>query len=228
MKQIKVDGIPVTVIWKKIKSLNLYVKAPDGHVQISAPLRTSDRTIRAFVRAHMDWIHKQQADMRIKYPLRQYATGETVMVFGMPVILTTVESADRKSHGVQRQNNNLVLRVPMESNIEKRQEIFRRWQREELKKIAADMIAKWAFDMQVQVQEWHIKRMKTKWGSCNYQARRIWLNLALAEQPVECIEYVIVHELCHLLEPSHDARFWELMTRFLPDWEIRRTRLNEK
>lgn len=226
MKQIKVDGIPVTIIWKKIKSLNLYVKAPDGHVQISAPLRTSDRTIRTFVRAHIDWIYRQQADMRIKYPLRQYVTGETVMVFGMPVTLSVTEC--QKPYGVQLENGNLLLQAPIGSSIEQRQEIFRHWQRKELKKIAADMLEKWASNMQVQVQEWHIKRMKTKWGSCNYQARRIWLNLALAEQPIECIEYVIVHELCHLLEPSHDTRFWELMTQFLPDWERRRTRLNEK
>lgn len=224
--QMKISGIPVTVDRRKIKSMNLYVKPPDGAVRVSAPMRTSDRTIRAFVQAHVDWIQKQQEKMRVSFPQRAYVTGETVPFFAERMSLCVIEATSKHTCGVWREDGRLVLAAPAGSTAEQREEILRRWQREQLRQIAGEMLANWAERMQVHVREWHIKRMKTKWGSCNFQAHRIWLNLALAEQPMDCVEYVVVHELCHLLEPSHNARFWNLMTQYLPDWKARRTRLN--
>lgn len=228
MSEMKINGISITVVRRDIKSLNLYVKPPDGAVRVSAPRRTSDRTVRAFVQSHMDWIQRQQERMRASFPVREYVTGETVPVFGVPTPLYVTETASKRTCGVRMEHGQLVLTAPQESTLEQREERLRRWQREQLRKIADSLLERWAARMHVQVKEWHIKRMKTKWGSCNFRAHRIWLNLALAEQPVECVEYVVVHELCHLLEPSHNARFWNLMTQYLPDWEARRTRLNEK
>lgn len=228
MSEMKIDGISVTVVRRDIKSLNLYVKPPDGAVRVSAPRRTSDRTIRAFVQSHMDWIQRQQESMRASFPVRNYVTGETVPVFGVQTPLYVTEAASKRACGVRMQRGQLVLTAPQASMQEQREELLRCWQREQLREIADSLLEQWAARMRVQVKEWHIKRMKTKWGSCNFRAHRIWLNLALAEQPVECVEYVVVHELCHLLEPSHNARFWNLMTQYLPDWEARRTRLNAK
>lgn len=227
-KQMEIDGIPVTVVRKKIKSFNLYVKAPDGQVCVSAPARTSDRAVCAFVRAHMDWIIKQQHIIRTRYVPRRYETGEHIPVFGVPYPLVVREAEARRDCGVRQEGNQLILTAPAGSTCEQREELLRRWQREQLHEVAGDLLAHWAPLLHVQVREWHIKRMKTRWGTCNYSAHRIWLNLALAEQPLECVEYVVVHELCHLLEASHSERFWNLMTKFLPDWPQRRTRLNQK
>ncbi|MDO5785116.1 MAG: SprT family zinc-dependent metalloprotease [Eubacteriales bacterium] len=228
MGEMKINGIPVTVDRRNIKSLNLYVKPPDGKVRVSAPMRTGDRTIRAFVQSHVDWIQKQQENMRASFPQHKYVTGETVLVFGEQVPLFVIDATSKRTCGARLEERRLVLTVPAESTVEQREKLLRSWQREQLKEIADGMLQRWAKLMYVQVNEWHIKRMKTKWGSCNFHAHRIWLNLALAEQPVECVEYVVVHELCHLLEPSHSTRFWNLMTQYLPDWKERRTRLNTR
>ena len=226
MSQIEVDGVTVTVVRRKIKSLNLYVKPPDGRVQVSAPMRTSDRAIRGFVQAHIAWVHRQQARIRDCCPRHAYQSGETISVFGKPYVLLCTPAATKRACGAALEADRLVLASCPDSTAEQREEILRRWQRDQLKTLAAELIAQWEGRMGVRVSTWHIKRMKTKWGSCNFRAHRIWLNLSLAEQPVECVEYVVVHELCHLLEPSHNERFWALMTQYLPDWKARRTRLN--
>lgn len=227
-KQMEIDGISVTVVRKNIKSLNLYVKAPDGRVHLSVPAHTSDRAVRVFVHAHMDWIVRQQRLVRARHVPRRYETGEQIFVFGEPCSLEVHETETRRDCGVRRTGNCLVLTASVKSTCEQREQLVWRWQREQLREVAGDLLAHWAPVMHVQVREWHIKRMKTRWGTCNYSAHRIWLNLALAEQPLECVEYVVVHELCHLLEASHSERFWKLMTKFLPDWPERRARLNQK
>ena len=227
-RQIEVDGIPVTVVRKQIKSFNLYVKAPDGQVRLSVPLRTSDRAARAFVHAHLDWIARQQRAVRARHIPRRCESGESIPVFGVRCVLEVREAQSRRDCGVQREENRLTLTAPAHSTCEQREEILRRWQREQLREATGALLAHWALRMHVHVREWHIERMKTRWGSCNCGAQRIWLNLALAEQPPACVEYVVVHELCHLLEPSHSERFWRLMTQFLPDWPQRRASLNRK
>lgn len=228
IKQMEIDGIPVTVIRKSIKSLNLYVKAPDGQVRVSAPVRTSDQAVCAFVRIHMDWIIKQQELVRARHIPRRYENGEQIPVFGVPYLLVVHTSETRRDYGVRQEGNNLMLTASAQSTCEQREKLLHRWQRAQLYEVVNNLLAQWAPRMHVQVREWHIKRMKTRWGTCNYNAHRIWLNLALAEQPLVCVEYVVVHELCHLLEASHSERFWNLMTKFMPDWSQRRARLNQK
>ncbi len=226
--EMEIDGIHVSVVRKRIKSMNLYVKAPDGAVRVSVPERTSERAICAFVREHLDWIMRKQEDMRRRHPARTWTTGETCYVFGEALPLVVQETAQRTACGVEPKEGKLVLTVLKSAAPEKRQEIFRHWQRGQLSELLASFLQKWEPILGVHNTEWHIKRMKTRWGSCNSRAHRVWFGLALAERPVECVEYVVVHELCHLLEPSHSERFWGLMTQFLPDWERRRARLNER
>lgn len=228
MKQLEIEGIPVIVDRKKIKSLNLYVKAPDGHVRVSAPMRTSDRVIRNFVVNHMDWIEKQQKRVRARCVVCRYETGEMFPVFGERKTLIVRETALRRDCGVEQRESELVITAPENSTTEQREKLLRDWQREQLKQVSAELLGCWSKRMRVHVKEWHIKRMKTRWGTCNCGAQRIWLNLSLAEQPMDCVEYVVVHELCHLIEPSHSKRFWNLMTKYLPDWQERRIQLNRK
>lgn len=226
--EMEIDGLRVTVVRKAIQSMNLYVKAPDGRIRVSAPVRTSDRAVRAFVHAHLSWIAAQQEVMRRRYVARRWETGETVFVFGTPHTLAVCADPQKKRWGVRQDGNRLLLIVPENSTDSQREQMYQRWQRTQLRAAVSGLLAEWEPALGVHAAEWHIKRMKTKWGSCNYRAHRIWLNLSLAEQSMECVEYVVVHELCHLLEPSHNERFWALMTQFLPDWQQRRTTLNQK
>ncbi len=226
MSQLTVNGIPVDVEYKKIRSMNIYVKAPDGHVKITVPLRTGSQVIEAFLFRHMDWIAAQQKKVRERYPQHTYLSGNTIFLLGAPCVLEVRETEKKRSCGMEREDNRLILTAPLNSTAEQREAILRKWQREQLHAILSGMIPEWSSKLGVLPPEWHIKRMKTKWGTCNHRAKRIWLSLALIEYPTECISYTVLHELVHLLVPNHSARFWELMTEYMPDWKKRRKRLN--
>ena len=227
MKQITIEGIPVTVTYKKIRSMNLYVRTPDGEVHVSVPNRISDRMVRQFVTSHLPWIVQQRQNIQARYMPQQYVTGKTIMVFGVPHTLTVQDGRTKRTCGVYKDGNQLVMTAMPESTMEERKALLYKWQRTQLQDVAAVLLHQWAPRLQVDVKEWHIRRMRTKWGTCNYRAHRIWLSLALAEQPMDCVEYVVVHELLHLRVPNHSKAFWSLMEQYIPDWKQRRTRLNQ-
>ncbi|MDO4286559.1 MAG: SprT family zinc-dependent metalloprotease [Eubacteriales bacterium] len=224
--EIVVNGISVTVVRKKIRSMNIYVKPPDGQVRVSVPTRTSDRMVQQFVLSHLGWIERQRVNVIVRHPVYHYVTGEIYPVFGVPHTLILQDGKTKRTCGVYKEDNAVIMTALPGSTVEERKVLFQKWQRRQLHDVVSIMMHRWANAIGVEVREWHIKRMKTKWGTCNYRAHRIWLSLALAEQPIACVEYVVVHELCHLLEPRHNARFWEYMTQYLPDWGERRKRLN--
>lgn len=224
MSERIIHGIPVNIVRKSIRSMNLSVRAPEGTVRLSVPKRTSMRTIERFVAEHIDWIQTQQARIRRLHPPHAYVSGETIYSFGFPLRLL-VQTGSRGT--AVRAGTTLLLTAPEDSTAEQRAKLIARWQRAQLQELAGELLDIWASRIGVEVREWHIKRMRTKWGTCNYTAHRIWLSLALAEKPVECVEYVVVHELCHLLEPSHSARFWGYVERYLPDWRERKKQLND-
>lgn len=224
--EIIVSGICVTVVRKKIRSMNIYVKPPDGQVRVSVPVCTSDGIVRQFVLSHLHWIEQQRANVLARYPVYHYITGEIYPVFGVPHTLILQDGKTKRSCGVYKKGNTVIMTALPHSTEEERKALFQKWQRKQLHDVISIMLHRWANTIGVEVREWHIKRMKTKWGTCNYRAHRIWLSLTLAEKPIPCVEYVVVHELCHLLEPNHSARFWEYMTQYLPDWKERRKRLN--
>ena len=149
------------------------------------------------------------------------------MVFGVPHTLTVQDGRTKRTCGVYKDGNQLVMTAMPESTMEERKALLYKWQRTQLQDVAAVLLHQWAPRLQVDVKEWHIRRMRTKWGTCNYRAHRIWLSLALAEQPMDCVEYVVVHELLHLLVPNHSKAFWSLMEQYIPDWKQRRSRLNQ-
>jgi predicted metal-dependent hydrolase len=226
-RQIYVGGIEVEVVRKRIRNLNLRVCSPEGRVCMSVPTHVDDAAVRRFVSEKLDWILKQQVRIRSRVrsaPL-ELVTGDWIDFFGERYRLCVTEGG--RSCGVfRRDGSGLELVVVPGADRAQREAVLYAWYRTELKARIPSLIAEWEPVLQVSVSEWGVKRMKTRWGSCNYRARRIWLNLELAKKAPACLEYVVVHEMVHLLEPSHNKRFYGFMDQFLPSWRERKARLN--
>lgn len=225
-KQIDVGGIPVDVIFKKIKNVHLSVHPPTGRVRISAPERMKLDTLRVFAISKLDWIKKTQKRLQVqeRETRREYIDRESHFVWGRRYLLKVNEEDTTPT--VELKHNQLVLSVRPHSGIEKREAVVAAWYREQLRVAMLPLIAKWQHLLGVKANNIIVQRMKTKWGSCNPRSRNIHLNSELARKPRECLEYVIVHELVHLLEPSHNARFVSLMDKSMPQWRHIRDELN--
>ncbi len=227
VKRIAVGGIAVEVVRKDIKNLHLGVYPPLGRVRVAAPLVVSDEAVRLAVIDKLGWIKRQRAQFA-KQPRqseREMVNGESHYFLGRRYRLR-VHEQDGPARVAIRGLASLDLFVREGAATEQREAVLLRWHREQLKAMIPDLLARWQSALGVQVVNWGIKKMKTKWGSCNGDARRIWLNLELAKKPVQCLEYIVVHELVHLLERNHTERFTALMDRHLPDWRTRRGVLN--
>ena len=224
--QIKLGDIVVEVVLKDIKNVHLSVHPPAGRVRISAPKRMSLATIRVFVISKLDWIKRQQAKIRQqdREPPREYVDRESHYVWGKRYLLTVSEH-DRPP-SIELKHSRMLLRVRPGTDEHKRHALTEHWYRGQIKQAVVPLLAKWQPLMGVEVERFFVRRMKTMWGSCNYKAHTIRLNTELAKKPPECLEYVVVHELVHLLEPTHNARFVALMDRFMPKWEFHREMLN--
>jgi predicted metal-dependent hydrolase len=223
---LQLGNLPIDVVIKDIKNVHLSVHPPSGRVRIAAPLRMRLDTIRVFAISKLGWIKQQQRKLREqeREPAREYLERESHYVWGKRYLLQVIES-DRAPH-VELKHNKLLLQIRAETSGEKRQAIVESWYREQLKNAVPELIAKWQTLMNVQVARFFVQRMRTRWGSCNPEARRIRLNTDLAKKPRECLEYIVVHEMLHLLEPTHNARFLALMDRFMPRWHLHREVLN--
>ncbi len=226
-RQIEVSGIPVEVVRKDIKNLHLAVYPPNGRVRVAVPLRTSDETVRLAVISRLGWIRKQQTAMedQVRESQREMITGESHFVQGRRYRLNVIEQ-ESPPQVVIRNNKTLELQIRPETPREKREEILQRWYRGLLREQIPELLAKWEPLIGVEVSKCGIKRMKTKWGTCNIKARRIWLNLELAKKPPACLEYILVHEMVHLLERHHNEKFRAYMDKFLPQWPMHREELN--
>lgn len=223
---LRVHDIEVEVVRKRVRNVNLTVYPPDGRVRVSAPHHCSDDTIRTVLIARLSWIRKKQELLRAR-PLQsspRTVTGDTHMVFGEKYRLAVIESSCRPQV-VATAENVLLLQVRPGSSGEKRAVILNQWYREQLQSRIPSLMEKWQPVIGVEVSEWRIKKMKTRWGTCNIEKKRIWLNLELAKMSVACLEYVLVHELVHLLERYHNARFHGFMDRFLPHWRTIRAQM---
>ena len=223
---IKLDDINVEVIQKNIKHLHLRVYPPNGRVKVSAPKSMAVNTIRLFVNSKMDWIKKQQIKLRAqaREAPREYVDRESHYFNGKRYLLEVIEhNAPAK---VRMNSQTIELFVRPQTPREKRRSLLNEWYRQQLKHAVPQIIEKYEKMMDVRVCEFGIKLMKTKWGTCNPKAKRIWLNLELAKKPSECLEYIVVHEMVHLLEPSHNARFVSYMDKFMPKWRFYKEELN--
>jgi predicted metal-dependent hydrolase len=224
--QIELGDIVVDVVLKDIKNVHLSVYPPTGRVRISAPKRMSLDTIRVFAISKLDWIKQQQTKLREqeRETPRDYVDRESHYVWGKRYLLTVIESEEPPA--IELKHSRILLRVRPGTGQDKRQALVEEWYREQLKKAAPPLLERWQPLLGVNVERWFVQRMKTKWGSCNHNARTIRLNTELAKKPPECLEYIVVHELVHLLEPTHNARFIALMDRFMPNWQLHRQILN--
>lgn len=220
-------GIPVEIRRKHIKHMYVGVYPPDGRVRVSAPLRLGLDAIRRAVVSRIPWIRRKQEDFRRRHRESEskIVTGEYHALRGMRYRLDVIERVGRPDVRIAG-NAKLELKVRPGTGSADRRKVLERWYRKQLKALLPALIDLWSPVVGVEVAEWRVKRMKTRWGTCNISARRIWLNLELIKKPPACLEYVLVHEMVHLLERNHTARFRALMDKFMPDWRLRRDELN--
>lgn len=225
--QITVGDLVVDVVRKDIKNLHLAVYPPNGRVRVAAPLLVDDEAVRLFTISKLPWIKRQQAkfEAQERQSTREYVSGESHYYRGRRYLLNVVYH-DGPPRVTICNNTTLDLIVRTGSDAAQRERVLLEWYRRQLKDLVPPLIAKWEGAIGAEVAEWGVKRMKTKWGTCNIEARRIWLNLELAKTSVRCLEYIIVHEMVHLLERNHTDRFTAYMNQFLPQWRLRRDELN--
>ena len=223
---ITVSGLSVEVVRKNIKNLHLGVYPPLGRVRVAAPLAVSDDAVRLAVVGKLGWIKRQRAkfEAQPRQSQRRMVSGESHYFMGQRYRLRVVEGSI-PMRVVLRGKAALDLFVRPETNTERREELLQAFYRAELKKLIPTLLDKWQPILGVEANAWGIKKMKTKWGTCNIAARRVWLNLELAKKPIQCLEYILVHELLHLIERHHNDRFRSLMDQYLPQWQAHRDEL---
>jgi predicted metal-dependent hydrolase len=226
--QIVVRGLPIKVVRKNIKHLHLAVYPPDGAVRVSVPQRVDDELVRLAVVSRLGWIRRKRAAFKeqVRQSRRDMVSGESHFVQGRRYRLRVVEEDDRPAVRIAN-GDTLELRVRPGAGREKREAVLDEWHRQRLRDEIPALIAKWEPVIGVEVAEWGIRKMKTRWGSCNVDAGRIWVNLELAKKPPLCLEYLVVHEMVHLLERCHNDRFKAYMDRFMPQWRTHRATLNQ-
>ncbi len=222
-----IRGIDIDVIYKDIKNLHIGVYPPMGRVRVAAPERLDDDQVRLAVIQRLPWIKKQREQMQAaeRQSERDMITGESHYVWGIRLRLKVVERPGRAHLEVDGQR--LLLYVPEGATTERRRDLLDQWYREQLRAAIPILISKWEPTLEVSVPRWSIRRMKTKWGSCNRETGHIWFNVELAKKHPDSLEYIVVHEMTHHLERNHGDRFTKLMDGFLRDWRSRRDQLNE-
>ena len=225
--ELEIAGIPVRIIKKDIKNMHLYVKPPDGHVEVSAPQHLSDESIAMFVRTRVGWIKKQQEKFRVqpRQTEREYISGETLYVWGKQFFLQ-VEHSNR-GNALELSGDRAILTVRKESTPQQRENYVNEWYRERLKAEIEKRLPKWETLTGLHCSSWQTKYMTTKWGTCNTKTGKIWINLQLAKKPFECLDYVLLHELAHLRVKDHGPEFTAVLDEFMPYWRDIRKELND-
>lgn len=227
LHQIVVNNLVVDVVRKDINNLHLRVYPPNGRVRVAAPLRVDDEAVRLFTLTKFHWIKRQQPrfDEQERQSAREFVSGESHCFRGNRYLLDVVYR-DAPPRVVLRNNTVMELAVRPGSDVAQRERVLRAWYRHELKQAIPPLIAKWEPIMGVAVAEWGVRQMKTRWGTCSIAARRISFNLELAKKSTQCLEYIVVHEMVHLLERLHSDRFIRFMNQFMPQWQLHRAELN--
>lgn len=223
---IEVAGIPIEVNRKNIKNLHLSVLPPDGRVRVSSPMDLSDESVFMFVRTKLSWIKKQKEkfDMQPRQSERQYVSGETLYVFGKQYFLRVEYSY--KGNSLVLSGNDAILTVRKESTIKQRENYVNEWYRKLLKEKIALYLPKWEKITGLYCDSWQTKYMTTRWGTCNINKKKLWFNLQLAKKPPECLEYIVLHELAHLKEKTHNKDFVAILDSYMPNWREIKQKLN--
>lgn len=225
--KIEINGLEIEVVYKPIKNLHLSVYPPDGRVKISAPLLMNLEKVRLFTVTKLDWIRSQQRKLQAqeRESLRKYIHLESHYLWGRRYLLHVVSAANSVL-GVRISGNKLIMNVRPDTTQERRQELMADFYRAEIRTKLDKLLPTWTSNMGKSPKQVFIQHMRTMWGSCNYHNQNIRLNTELAKKPIECLEYVLVHELAHLWEPSHNATFIAIMDKHMPRWRERRDLLN--
>ncbi|NQD92248.1 M48 family metallopeptidase [Pseudomonas sp. CrR25] len=228
-RSITVSGLTVEIVRKDIKNLHLGVYPPQGRIRVAAPLAVDDEAVRLAVVSKLGWIKRQRAKFQAqpRQSQRRMVSGESHYFLGQRYRLRVHETSGTALHIALRGKATMDLFVRPETTVERREQVLHDFYRAELKRLVPELLEKWQPKLGVEAQAWGIKRMKTKWGTCNIEARRIWLNLELAKKRVQCLEYILVHELAHLHERHHNERFTALLDQHLPNWRVLREELNQ-
>jgi predicted metal-dependent hydrolase len=227
MKIIEINGLEVELQRKKIKNMYLRVLPPNGRILITAPLRMSEGEIKSFALSKMDWILTQYHKVRQREENHEiaYESGDRILLWGQEYILSVIEAVGRPH--LYLENSTLKLYIRRESTKEQRKQVIDAWYRELLAAKIPPIMAKWESIIGVTSSGFSIRDMKTRWGTCNIRTKKICFNLRLVKKMPKCLEYVVVHELVHLLEKSHNHVFKGYMDHFLPEWRRIRKELNE-
>lgn len=221
---IEVRGLPIEIVRKDIKNLHVGVYPPQGRVRVAVPLRINDDAVRLAVISRLGWIRRQQAGFikQERQSERDFTTGESHYFQGRRYRLDVVEH-DGPSFVHLSSSRTMQLFVRPGNN---REAVVQKWYRQQLRQQIPSLLAKWQPKVGVTVSEVGIRKMKTRWGSCNTSAKRIWLNVELAKKSLACLEYIFVHETIHLLERHHNDRFRSLLDKVMPNWRLVRAELN--
>lgn len=227
MEHITISNIKIDVVRKDIKNIHLAVYPPTGRVRIAAPLKVADDAIRLFAISKLGWIkrHQRKFEGQERIPQREYKQRESHYFQGRRYLMTIIET-EATPKVVLKNKKFIELHIKPETSTIKRHEILNKWYRVQLKNQIPSIIEKWGKILNVTVFDCRVKQMKTKWGSCNIEKKRIWINLELAKKPEHCLEYIIVHEMVHLLERHHNERFLFFMDKYLPNWRQLKVELN--
>ena len=215
------------IVRKAIKNLHLGVYPPNGRVRVAAPVRVCDEAVRLAVISRLGWIKRQRTRFHAqeRQSAREYVSRESHYFLGRRYLLNVIESTG-PSRVSRKGLTILELQISKRAGRRRREQILLGWYRKNLKALILPLIEKWEAKMGTKVESWGVRRMKTKWGSCNSAEQRIWLNLELAKKPIYCLEYILVHEMVHLTERHHNDRFTMLMGQFMPNWRAHRDELN--
>lgn len=226
---ITVSDIPVEIVRKNIKNIHLGVYPPEGSVRVSVPRHITNENVRLAIVSRLSWIKRRQEEFK-KQPRqteREYVSGESHYYQGKRYILDVVERHGKHALSL-KSNAKMILQVSPGTSKENRALVVNNWYRQQLKKVIPQFLNKWQPVIGKEANSWGVKKMKTKWGSCNIAKRRIWINLELAKKSSECLEYILVHELIHLYERHHNDNFRRLMDKFLPNWQQSRDLLKNE
>lgn len=225
--RIVISGIPIDVQKKNIKNMHLQVKPPDGHVVISAPLSVDDKAIEAYARTQLSFIKRSIAQFQDqpRASKRQYVSGETMYIWGKQYFL--VFKPNNQKNSLEIQNQNIILSMSAKSTVKQRDAYVKEEYRKILKEEIEKRLPKWEVQTGLKCNSWQTKYMVTKWGACSTDKKKLWFNLQLAQKPYACLDYIILHELTHLLTRKHDATFIAHMDRYMPNWREVRKELND-
>ena len=227
MHQITVGEFVIDVVRKDIKNLHLAVYPPDGRIRIATPLRIDDEAVRLFAISKLPWIKKRQANFHSqeRQSARDYVSGESHYFNGKRYLLNVIYQNSTPKVEIKNKTR-IDLYVKEGCSLEQRRKVMIEWYRSELKKHIPALVSKWEKTIKVQLNDWGVKQMKTRWGTCNVSTKRILLNLELAKKPLCCLEFIIVHEMVHLLERLHNERFIAYMDKYMPNWRFYKEELN--